>query len=137
MGNTINPIFNIQSVLAYNARKSYLLKFDRILDGENEIYIGIGEPPKQVIRFGDYHNKTHKLLNFVKKENKLKYEFEDDITLILEKREDDIHIDVIDMYRNKTISKPIDPFIKKHWKSIALKPCSNELDEIGDFLQGK
>ena len=72
----------------------YCLKFDRILDANNQIYVGIGtrkteadkDKTLQVIRIGDYTNKYYRLINFIEKENKLKYEFENDITLTLTKK---------------------------------------------------
>jgi hypothetical protein len=134
MGNTTSPEFDSSTIL-FNARKpSYLLKFDRILDAENEVYIGIGDSATQMIRIGDYHHKSHKLLNFKKSDTKLKYEFEDNVTLIFEKRNDQVHMNLVDLYSNKTVSKPVDPFIKRHFKPIHLKPCSNDLDAISDMF---
>jgi hypothetical protein len=56
-----------------NTYKSYTdssLLLDRILDGENQVYIGInkGSP---AIRIGNNTNKCYKLVNFIEKENKL------------------------------------------------------------------
>ena len=63
------------------------LKFERILDAEYQVYLGIGSYIKdkslQVIRIGDHKNKYHRLTNFTEKDNKLKYEFENDIILVL------------------------------------------------------
>jgi hypothetical protein len=133
MGNTTIPEFSIYIDIK---KPSYLLKFDRILDGENQVYIGIAEHATQAIRIGDYHHKTHKLLDFKQTETKLKYEFEDDVTLILEKRDDNnVHMNLVDLYSNKTVSKPIDPFIKANFKAIHLKPCSNDLDAISELFQ--
>jgi hypothetical protein len=124
MGNSItNPY-----------KPSYLLKLDRILDPENEIFIGIGKSGTQVIRIGDYTHKYHKLLKFTKKEDILKYEFENDVTLILQKKENSIYMNCIDMYSNKFIFKPIDPIVKKFFKPIHMPPCSNDLDAIGEFI---
>ena len=113
-----------------------ILKFDRILDTENEIYIGIGNqlPDEskslQVIRIGDYKNNYNRLIHFVEKENELKYEFENNITMKLEKIGDDIHMDISDLNNKKNISKQIDPFIVKHFKTVGLDKTSDELDRI-------
>jgi hypothetical protein len=145
MGNTISPEFDAAKVM-YQARKSYgrpsfyPLKFDRILDGENEVYIGIGKSATQVIRIGDHYSKCHKLLNFTQKGEtndsvkKLKYEFEDDVTLILEKQDETVHMTLMDMYSNTFVSKPVDPVIKKYFTPIGLKPCSNDLDAISEMF---
>ena len=80
----LDPYVNAKNKLSkYNIDKSqdYCLKFDRILDSENQIYIGIGcrknatdkNKSLQVIRIGDYTHKFHRLLQFTEKENKLKY----------------------------------------------------------------
>jgi hypothetical protein len=125
-----------------NTNKSYIdvdgcLKLDRILDAENKIYIGIGSSIKnkslQAIRFGDYTQKYHRLVNFTEKENKLKYEFENDIIMVLEKNEDDILLDVSSIKNNlMIIKKQMDPAIRKYHKKISLD--SYELDKIYDFI---
>jgi hypothetical protein len=135
MGNITGPGFDMYDILVNARKRTDSLKFDRILDSENEVYIGIGKYATQVIRIGNHYNKTHKLLNFKKDESKLKYEFEDDVTLILKKKDDTVHMNLVDMYSNKTVSKPIDPFIIKNFKTIHLKPSSNEFDEIGEFFK--
>jgi len=79
----------------FDRETDYTLKFDRILDADNQIYIGIGTRKQsedstkslQVIRIGDYTKKYYRLINFEEKHNELKYEFENNIKLILKKRE--------------------------------------------------
>ena len=145
----------------------YCLKFDRILDANNQIYVGIGtrkteadkDKTLQVIRIGDYTNKYYRLINFVEKENKLKYEFENDITLTLTKKNiKDIrhkHVDsknlndspilrneveeyqliqlkLLDLNNNKVISTEIDPTIIKYYKPINM--VSVDLDKIHSFF---
>ena len=69
MGNSINN--------SHSNNTDGILKFDRILDATNEVYIGIGEQlpdtskSLQVIRFGDYKNNYNRLIHFVEKENEL------------------------------------------------------------------
>lgn len=115
----------------------YVLKFDRILDAENQIFVGIGTRKKpedkhkslQVIRIGDYTHKYYRLLDFKEKENKLKYSFENNIILILKKTNENIvMLELIDLNNDRIISKPIDSFIIKRFKKIGL--ASDELDKI-------
>jgi hypothetical protein len=134
----------------FKGKQSYTdncLKFDRILDAENQIYVGIGtrrilygldlesDISLQVIRIGDYTNKYYRLLNFTEKENKLKYEFENDIMLILKKiNENNIQLELFDLNNNRFISKEIDPVIIKNFKTIHLLSISNELDKIYELF---
>jgi len=122
-------------------KKTYIdnvLKFDRILDADHKIYIGIGkqnvENPTQslqVIRIGDYTNKYYRLLNFKEEENKLKYTFENDIILILKKtNENNVLLKLVDLCNNIIISKNIDPIIIKFFKPISLSKTSDEFDKI-------
>ena len=143
----LDPYINAKNKLSkYNLNKSkdYCLKFDRILDSENQIYIGIGcrknaadkDKTLNVIRIGDYTHKFHRLLQFTEKENKLKYDFERNIKLIVKKLENnDIHLELFDLDNDRFISKNIDPFIVKHSKTIGFQ--SKELDKIFELFAGK
>ena len=122
----------------------HCLKFDRILDADHRVYIGIGSRKKsdtndkslQVIRIGDYTNKYHRLLHFTEKENKLKYEFENDITMILKKKENnEIHMDLLYLNRDIVISKQIDPIVVKYFKPIKLSSASIDFDKIADLFK--
>jgi hypothetical protein len=111
------------------------LKFDRILDDENQVYIGISSSDKyknvQVIRIGDSNN-YNRLINFTEKENKLRYDFENNVTLILRKNESNIHMKLFDLNNNKIISKRIESTIIKNFKPINFE--SSELDKIYNLL---
>ena len=143
----IDPYINAKNKLSkYNLDKSkdYCLKFDRILDSENQIYIGIGcrknatdkNKSLQVIRIGDYTHKFHRLLQFTEAENKLKYEFESNIRLVLKKTgNNDIHLELFDLDNDRFISKNIDPIIVKNSKTIGFQ--SKELDKIFELFAGK
>jgi hypothetical protein len=116
------------------------LKFDRILDAENQIYIGIGVRDKdddkqislQAIRLGDYTNKYYRLLQFTESENKLKYNFEDDVTLTLIKNQDNILLRLSHLKEDKFITTRIDPNIIERFKPIRM--ASKELDKIYDLF---
>jgi hypothetical protein len=143
----MDPYVNAKKNLhKYNLDKSqdYCLKFDRILDSENQIYIGIGcrknaadkDKSLQVIRIGDYTYKYHRLLQFTESENKLKYEFESNIRLVVKKTENnDIHFELFDLDNDRFISKNIDPIIVKHSKTIGFQ--SKELDKIFELFADK
>jgi len=113
------------------------LKMDRLLDNENKIYIGIAptieNKSSQAIRFGDYKEKCHRLINFKPSENKLEYKFENDITMILEKEEDDILLNVTSVNNNINIKKVLNPIIREHHSKICLG--SYELDRIYNFIR--
>lgn len=160
---TANSMYYDAAIYNYkNKGKYYCLKFDRILDAENQIYIGIGSRDQyddkqislQVIRIGDYTNKYYRLLQFTESENKLKYEFEDDVTLTLKKVQDDIEmainndefgrfmkkragndilLELLFLKENKFISKTVDPIIIKRFKRISL--ASKEFDKIYDLFE--
>jgi hypothetical protein len=122
-----------------NGREDYCLKMDRILDAENQIYIGIGskipdnnQMSLQVIRLGDYTNKYYRLLQFTENENKLKYKFEDDITLTLIKNHDYVLLRLSHLKEDKFISVKVDPTIVKSFKPINF--ASNEFDKIHDLF---
>ena len=115
----------------------YVLKFDRILDVEHQIFVGIGTRKKpedkhkslQVIRIGDYTHKYYRLIDFKEKENKLQYNFENNIILTLKKtKENIVMLKLIDLNNDRIISKPIDSIIIKQFKTIRL--ASDELDKI-------
>lgn len=118
MGNKMNAV----------APKSYIdncLKFDRILDGDNQVYVGIGSlglgKSSQVIRLGDFTNEYYRLHDYQEEENKLIYEFEKDVKMVLEKK---------DGYFIMQIAKTIDPVIVKYFTPIHLSETSYELDRI-------
>ena len=82
---TINSMYCEAAIHEYKKKeREYCFKLNRILDAENQIYIGIGshKPNQklislQAIRVGDYTNKYYRLLQFTEYENKLEYEFEE------------------------------------------------------------
>lgn len=131
MGNIFNKPFTFNK--SNNDYKDYCLKFDRILDTDNQVYIGIGKKD-QVIRFGDYKNKYHRLMLCTEYKNKLQYEFENNVTMTLEKIENNIQLGVVDLRNKKVIIKNIDPIIVKMYKPISLLPLSEDLDKIHELF---
>jgi len=151
--------------------KRQCLKFERILDAEYQIYIGIGTEGTQrtvgtermeetqrthgthrtqetqcsqctqstnlqVIRFGDYTQKYHRLVKCTEIDQQtLYYEFEHGINMNLERIGNQILIDLYDHTRSLTISKEIDPIVVKYYKPIRLDAVSQELDKIYTLFQ--
>jgi len=139
---TINSMYYDTAIRQYkNGGKYYCLKIDRILDAENQIYIGVASRDNyddkqvslQAIRLGDYTNKYYRLLKFTEEEDKLKYNFEDDVTLTLIKNQNDILLRFSHLKEDKFISKKIDPIIIKWFKPISM--ASNEFDKIYDLFE--
>lgn len=139
---TINSMYYDTAIRQYkNGGKYYCLKIDRILDAENQIYIGVAgrnnsddkQVSLQAIRIGDYTNKYYRLLQFTEEENKLKYNFEDDVTLTLIKEQNDILLRFSHVKDDKFISKKIDPIIVKWFKPISM--ASKEFDKIYDLFE--
>ena len=83
----------------------------------------------QVIRIN--HGPLKSLTSFVETNNSLIYEFEDNTTLKLIKRGNDI---VYHIKNNKIEhTSSMHPFVRKIWKTIHLK--SEELDKIEAFVK--
>ncbi len=113
------------------------LIFDRVIDGEAGIWVGVNgtEEPnnpmgkqKLCLQNGQYQ----KLKFFTKTDNNLMYEFENDITLRFYKNPDGVY------YNFKYPSKQIDQTKLMHqvvcsnYKKIGFN--SNELDQIYDLI---
>jgi hypothetical protein len=123
----------------YFSNNNYIdncLKMERILD--RDLIIGIGSCKNnkslQAVRLGDITNKYHRLNKFTEEENKLTYHFDNDITFILEKIDNNIWIDIGFFKNTQFIGKKIlDPIIRKNYKKICFD--SYEFDKIYDFIQ--
>jgi hypothetical protein len=114
------------------------LKFERILDSEYQVYIGIASLDKgltsQVLRIGDYHSKYFRLQEFRQDENILYYYFENNVSMTLEKHGEYILMDIVGC--KNEISKPLHPVIVKTYKPIGLSNMSNEIDKIYELFTG-
>lgn len=115
------------------------LKFDRVIDGENQIIIGIiskKEPnpfSSQAIQIGRNGN-LKRLENFIQIQNCLIFEFESNTELTLSKRENDIIIYYKDPNTQIIITKPMDIPIRKFFKPIQFGDLSYEFDKIYNFI---
>lgn len=83
----------------------------------------------QGIRIGE--GEIFRLKNFVKNDNSLTYEFENDVKLNLFKREMVICYNL--QADDLNVTKCIDPIITKNFKDIGMN--SKELDEISKFYK--
>lgn len=129
MGN----LLSMSSVNRSNDSDNNCLNFDRILDADHKVYIGIGKT-FQVIRFGDWNNRYHKMIKCSEDVNKLTYDFENDITMTLEKSENNIIMNINDSYNKRVFAKIIDPIVVKHFKKIRLSDTSDDFDKIYDLF---
>lgn len=135
MGNSYHypRTFNKQGYIDYHC-----LKFDRILDADNQVYIGIAPGGNglrsQAIRIGDFRNKYHRLLGFTEEEYRLYYKFENNITMSLKKQDYNIHMEIKKEPNKVLVSKNIDPIILKMFKPIKLNNTSNEIDKIKELF---
>jgi hypothetical protein len=138
------------------------LKFDRILDAENQVYIGMGDSAFQVIRIGDYTCPYHRLVRmdrilqqlitestesahsslvrFTEDTDTLHYEFEHDITMTIQqtsdiKPEQQFHMKLV--HKHQVITKQIDPVIVKYFKPIDFFDASRDLDKIYHFFHNE
>ncbi len=117
------------------------LKFYRTLDGINSINIGIISPivtnplSAQAIRIGN-NGKIKRLQRFVETDDGLLYDFDNNTTLFLNKRDDgDIVISYIDNEANLSVNKIMEPQIREFFKPINFGDLSNEFDKIYDFVK--
>ena len=152
MGNYIVNKFGIglqdaNWVMRKNKEKTDCLQISRLLDNEHQIHLGVGVSlqtnnmelkrlSSQVIRIGDYTQKYYHLLRFTEQDKKIKYEFENEIMLILKKAEkdDDIHLELFHLNQNMYVSTKINPIIIKYFTHISF--ASPEFDKIHDFFRG-
>ena len=134
MGNSQS--FNSQS---FNPHEC--LKFDRIIDGENQIYVGvIGSPNKsnpyssQGMRIG-IDGRLHRLENFIETSNSLTYEFDSNTTLCVTKRNGEILLNIKEPETSTHIIKPMDRINVDFFKPIKFSNLSTEIDKLNDFIK--
>lgn len=118
-----------------------VMKFDRVIDGEEEIYIGI--VPKKVelpmystqgIRIGNY-GKLKRMVMYEKFENGMRFIYETGTTLTITKKNNDVLLDIKDEKIN--ISKQMNPYCLKYIKPIDFGESSVEYDEMINFINLK
>ena len=98
----------------------YALKHVRLLDTEHQIYIGLDDKNIKYIRIGDYMHKYYPLTMYSWTKNRLKYEFENDIHLIITKNNNIVTIKFADMTNNIIFTKNMEPKIIKNFTQIDL-----------------
>ena len=115
------------------------LKCDRIIDAEEHIFIGIVSKHKnnplsgQGIRIG-FDGKIKRLENFIETPTNLIYEFENNSTLTLSKRDEDIIINIKEPETNTNLTKSMDLFLRQMSKPINWSDESREFDKISNFV---
>ena len=114
------------------------LKFDRVIDGELQVFIGIVSKKNtnpyssQAIRIG-LNGELKRLESFEQTNNCLKFNYESNASLILTKRNDDVIINIKD--RGINIVKPMIPICREIFKPIKFGNLSTEYDKIPDFIR--
>lgn len=123
-----------------NFGRQEFLKFDRVIDGESQIFIGIvskKEPnpySTQAIRIG-LNGELKRLESFEQTDNFLKFEYEGNTTLSLTKRDKDIIINVKEPENEINIVKPMVSICREIFKPISFSDYSIEYDKIPGFIR--
>jgi len=137
--NLIDPENNICVGIVINKQSFETLKTDRLIDAENNICIGIVSKKQsnpyssQAIRIGLY-GKLKRLEKFIELDNNLIFEYEDNTTMTLSKKNNDIIINVKEPETSTNIIKPMDLIIREVFKEIGWKTMSDEYDKIPNFI---
>jgi hypothetical protein len=134
MGNHIGIL------MGYTVNDQKCLKIERIIDSDFNIYIGIvaTQPNNplsaQAIRIGN-DGKIKRLKKYIQSINSISYEFENDTILTLTKRNGDIIINIKESDTNKYYIKMMSDIIRTTFKPIKMSNCSDEFDEIYNFIK--
>lgn len=119
------------------------LKQDRLIDGENKIFIGVVSPKpptnpysSQAIRIGDF-GKLYRLEKFIETPSSLIFEYETNTSMTLSKRDNEIIMNIKVPHTNTNIIKPMDSIVKEIFKPIKFGNLANEYDKIPGFIRPK
>lgn len=116
------------------------LKFDRMIDGELQIMVGIvakKEPnpySSQAIVIG-LGGKIKRLQSFEQTDNYLKFEYEGNTIMSLTKRNKDIIINLKVPENEINITKPMASICREIFKPIGFGDLSIEYDKIPNFIR--
>jgi hypothetical protein len=115
------------------------LNFDRIIDDDNQIIIGIISPrdsnplSTQGIKIG-LNSNIYRLEKFIETNNSLTFEYEFGIILTLSRRSSQIIIHLKNPILNTYIIKPMDNKIRATFKPIMFGYYSFDYDKIPEFI---
>ena len=130
-------------ISAFNIDNNEYLKQDRLIDGENKIFIGVVSPKSytnpyssQAIRIGD-EGKLHRLEKFIETPNSLIFEYESNTSMTLSKREKDIIVNIKEPDTNTQIIKPMNSIVREIFKPIEWRNLATEYDKIPGFIKPK
>lgn len=131
------------SIVLNNYNNFEYLKQDRLIDGENKIYIGVVSPrprtnpySSQAIRIGD-EGKLRRLEKFIETPNSLIFEYESNTSMVLSKREKDVIINIKEPDTNTQVIKPMDSIVREIFKPIKWGNLASEYDKIPEFIRPK
>lgn len=117
------------------------LNQDRLIDGENKIFIGIVSPKpdtnpysSQAIRIGD-EGQLHRLEKIIETPNSLIFEYDSNTSMALSKRNNEIIINVNEPGTNIHIIKPMDSITREIFKPLHWGILGNEYDKIAEFIR--
>ncbi len=113
----------------------YELKHVRLLDTEHQIYIGLDDKNIKYIRIGDYTHKYYPVTMYSWTKNRLKYEFENDIFLIITKNNNVVTIKFADMTKNVIFTKDMESKIIKEFTRIDSGNVSRYINDIYDLIK--
>lgn len=113
----------------------YELKHVRLLDTEHQIYIGLDDKNIKYIRIGDYTHKYYPVTMYSWTKNRLKYEFENDIFLIITKNNNVVTIKFADMTKNIIFTKDMESKIIKEFTRIDSGNVSRYINDIYDLIK--
>lgn len=139
MGNSTSNVIAPFKKRFFNIDRIIVPNFMDI-DGNN-VVVGISRDKldnpnpfsHQGIRIGN--GDIHTLKYFEQSNDNIKYEFENDTTFRLFKKNNDIYYNVTT--KDYNITNKLDPVIPKFYKTIDMHNCSDEIDKIGDFIKQK
>jgi hypothetical protein len=115
------------------------LKSERLIDGVNEIYIGVIEKnnsnpySSQAIKIG-LDGKIKRLEKFIETNNNLIYEYESGTSMTLTKKNNDIIIHIFDPETSTKIIKQMDLIVREIFKPIRWYELTEEYNLIEKFI---
>jgi hypothetical protein len=126
---------NMGNYISLHKQPIYELKHVRLLDTEHQIYIGLDDKNIKYIRIGDYTHKYYPVTMYSWTKNRLKYEFENDIFLIITKNNNVVTIKFADMTKNVIFTKDMESKIIKEFTRIDSGNVSRYINDIYDLIK--
>lgn len=131
--NTLGNILeNLLSIVRPKAENVPCLAIERMIDAgdgqRKQIQVGLISGAKQAIRVGTLGEPVHTLKTFIRKDDQLSYEFDNDVTLLLTKQTDGAVV-----YTLRTPDTVQNSIMRLPYKTISMSNASEELDAIAEL----